>query len=207
MVDSCNTLSPNKKRLLRTNCLMLLFKLISESDWLWILFTLFLQSNASVEGAGCSRGPAAAPLPRPAAWGGGVPDGAQIQERPGAEAENPAAGALCATTTGRPLPHRGLPWGDIWGKNDEIMNYSTEHTTTFYNARVFVSRRLPRKLHDVQTLPLFMFIWAESHDYLSYCGITYFSGITVQRYWKMSILKIKARCSNVFQYIQFIKIL
>lgn len=82
------------------------------------------QSSASVEGPGWSRGPSASSVPSPAAWRGRVPDGAQIQERPGAEAEDPAAGTFSATTPGGPLPHRGVPWGDIWGKKT---NYTNTH--------------------------------------------------------------------------------
>ena len=84
---------------------------------------LSLQSSASAEGPGWSRGPSAASVPSPAAWRGRVSHGAQVQERPGAEAEDPAAGAFSAATPGRPLPHRGLPGGDIWGK---ITNYNNK---------------------------------------------------------------------------------
>lgn len=74
-----------------------------------------LQPSDADKGPGWSCGPSASSVPSPVAWRGGMPDGAQIQERPGAEAEDPAAGTFSATTPGRPLPHRGLPWGDIWG--------------------------------------------------------------------------------------------
>lgn len=43
-------------------------------------------------------------------------DGAQVQERPGAEAEDSPAGALAAAAASRPLPHRGQPGGDLRGK-------------------------------------------------------------------------------------------
>lgn len=80
---------------------------------------LSLQSSDSVEGPGCSWCPSASSVPSPVAWRGRVPDGAQVQARPGAEAEDPAAGTISATTPGWPLPHWGLPWGDIWGKKQK----------------------------------------------------------------------------------------
>lgn len=87
--------------------------------------TLSFQSSNSVEGPGWSWCPSASSVPSPVAWRGWVPDGAQIQARPGAEAEDPAAGTFSATTPGRPLPHRGLPWGDIWGKPNKTKHLNS----------------------------------------------------------------------------------
>lgn len=42
-----------------------------------------------------------------------MPHGAQVQEGPGAEAEDPPPGAVPAAAPGRPLPHRGVPRGDL----------------------------------------------------------------------------------------------
>ncbi len=104
---------------------------------------LSLQSSASVEGPGWSWGPSASAVPSPVAWRGRVPDGAQIQERPGAEAEDPAAGTVSTAAPGRPLPHRGLPWGDIWGKKKKHTTHLNRgwpfHTLTHMHVHTHIA--------------------------------------------------------------------
>lgn len=65
-----------------------------------------------------AEGPAAAAaaaggVPVPAPGRGRVPDGAALQAGLGAEAEDPAAGAVPAAASGWPLSHRGLQGGDF----------------------------------------------------------------------------------------------
>lgn len=99
--------------------------------------TLSLQSSASAEGPRWSWGSSATSVPSPAAWRGRVPDGAQIQEGPGAEAKDPAAGAFSAAAPGRPLPHRGLPRGDIWGKTNTNLSRGWPFHTSNLGVQMF----------------------------------------------------------------------
>lgn len=78
-----------------------------------------LQPSNSVEGPEWSCGATTSCVSSPVTWRGRVPDGTQIQKRPGAEAEDPAPRACSAPTTGWPLPHWGQPWGDLWGKKNQ----------------------------------------------------------------------------------------
>lgn len=56
---------------------------------------------------------AAGGVPVPAPGRGRVPDGAALQAGPGAEAQDPAAGAVPAAASGWPLSDRGLQGGDF----------------------------------------------------------------------------------------------
>lgn len=56
---------------------------------------------------------AAGRVPVPAPGRGRVPDGAAVQARPGAEAQDPEAGAVPAAASSWPLSHRGLQGRDF----------------------------------------------------------------------------------------------
>lgn len=74
--------------------------------------SLLLQSSEPAEGASS----AGTGVSQSASGGGRVPYGAQIQKGPGAEAEDPPPGAFPAAAAGWPLPHRGVPGRNLWGK-------------------------------------------------------------------------------------------
>lgn len=59
-----------------------------------------LQSSEPVE----RSGPAGSGVPRSAPRGGRVPHGAQVQERPCSEAQDPPPGTVSAAASGWPLP-------------------------------------------------------------------------------------------------------
>lgn len=86
--------------------------LSSQSSFSMFVYLLALQSSEPVEGSG----PAGSGVSQSASRGGWVPHGAQVQERPCSEAQDPPPGTVSAATSGWPLPHWGVPWRDLWGK-------------------------------------------------------------------------------------------
>lgn len=67
------------------------------------------QSSEPGEGSG----PAGSGVPRSSSRGGRVPHSAQVQEGPCSEAQDPPPGTVPAAASGGPLPHRGVPRGDL----------------------------------------------------------------------------------------------
>lgn len=111
-------------------CQVLVSVVSSPSSWsaspgpLSPLHSFALQSSEPVEGSG----PAGFGVPWSAPGGVRVPHGAQIQERPCPEAENPPPGTVPAAASGRPLPNWGVPWGDLWGEDGKIQARSCCHS-------------------------------------------------------------------------------
>lgn len=96
------------------------------------------QPSEPDEGAG----PAGPGVPGPAPRRGRVSHRAQVQARPGPEAEDPAPGAVPAAASGRPLSHRGVPRGDLWGQGATL---NLCKNTTVMDCNCKVGRTVPCK--------------------------------------------------------------
>lgn len=69
-----------------------------------------------------------------------MPHGAQVQARPGSEAQDPAPGTVPAAASGRPLPHRGVPRGDLRGEDGRKTSWVMLLLTTHDLSRVLSSQ-------------------------------------------------------------------